>query len=81
MSGALQVNLAHKKQRLQTLQWDCAWGLMVVLGESAVSYERGTSVQTSLPHCGLGDVECVWDRRREIAAHRCDLIRISVTVV
>ena len=39
----VQGYLSHKKQRPSSaLQWDYAYGPMVVLGEGAVSYEQGT---------------------------------------
>ena len=45
-----QGYLAHKKQRPpRTLKQDYAWGPMVVLGEIAVCYERGTPVNLK-PH-------------------------------
>jgi len=43
---AVQGYLAHKKLRPPgTLLKDYAWGPMAILGEGAVSYERGTPVQ------------------------------------
>jgi len=46
----IQGYLAHQKQRPPgTLQYDYAQGTMVVLGGSAVSYERGTPATRAEP--------------------------------
>ena len=46
LGGVSFLYLAHKKQRPpRALQWDYANDLMLVLGDRAVSYQRGTPVE------------------------------------
>ena len=43
-----------EKRPPRTLNYDHAWGPMVVLGGGAVAYERGTSAQKAWPFYGSG---------------------------
>jgi hypothetical protein len=53
LRSPLQGYLAHKKLLPpRILQWAYVWGLAVVLGGGAFSYERGTPVQVSFPGSG-----------------------------
>ena len=53
MRQSLQGYLAHKKQRTpRALQSDYAYGPMVVLGERAISYQRGNPVECAKAYRG-----------------------------
>ena len=62
----IQGNLARKKQRPpRTLQYDYAWGPMVIVGRWAVSYSRGTPVERARARKREGDRESERKRERE----------------
>ena len=72
----LQGYLSHKKERPhRALQWDYAYGPVVVLGGGAVSYQQGTPVHEALIRAAFSarwgeDVEWCTSLKAFSAHHR-----------